>query len=165
MTTAKFSCRKVFILLLALLGSLSVMSENNSVPNHQTQIRRRTQAVGGYTPANPRDPSVIEAAEVVVTKLKQGSGPIADYSFDFPVGNGTSGNFEIKILGASQQVVAGVNYKLQIGIYVGLTCIGGIDSIVYRDLQGNYTVVSYGKELSCDDVKRLENGDSIKDLE
>lgn len=192
MTTAKFSYRKVFILLLALLGLLSVMSENNSVPNHQTQIRRRTQAVGGYTPANPRDPSVIEAAEVVVTKLKQGSGPIADYSFDFPVGNGTSGNFEIKILGASQQVsrtymaqiqtinltifltltfrtntkvVAGVNYKLQIGIYVGLTCIGGIDSIVYRDLQGNYTVVSYGKELSCDDVKRLENGDSIKDLE
>ena len=63
------------------------------------------------------------------------------------------------------KVVAGVNYKLQIGIYVGLTCIGGIDSIVYRDLQGNYTVVSYGKELSCDDVKRLENGDSIKDLE
>ncbi len=99
MITAKFSSRKVFILLLALLGSLSVMSENNFV-----QIRRRTQIVGGFTPANPRDPSVIEAAEVVVTKLKQGSGPIADYSFDFPVGNGTNGNFEIKILGASQQV-------------------------------------------------------------
>jgi hypothetical protein len=60
--------------------------------------------VGGYTPANVQDQSVIEAAELVVQNLKEGQGPIERYTFEFPVGSGTSGNFEMKILEASQQV-------------------------------------------------------------
>ena len=69
------------------------------------EVRRvARRMVGGYTPANVQDPSVIEAAELVVKNLKEGQGPIERYSFEFPVGSGTSGNFEIKILEASQQV-------------------------------------------------------------
>lgn len=101
------STARFFIYIFLILGATSVMSEEgdtvNQIHKHR-HVRRAETIVGGYSPANPRDPSVIEAAEVVVTKLKQGQGPIDKYSFDFPVGSGTSGNFEIKILGASQQV-------------------------------------------------------------
>jgi len=56
-----------------------------------------------------------------------------------------------------------MNYKLQIGIFVGLTCIGGISSTVYRDLQGNFSVSSYGTELPCEEVERLESGSPKED--
>lgn len=56
-----------------------------------------------------------------------------------------------------------MNYKLEIGIFVGLTCIGGISSTVYRDLQGNFTVSSYGTELTCEEVQNLESGGPKED--
>ena len=78
------------------------MSMKPTLSKGTNEVLRRM--VGGYTPANVRDPSVIEAAELVVRNLKEGQGPIDRYTFDFPAGSGTSGNFEIKILDASQQV-------------------------------------------------------------
>jgi len=69
-----------------------------------TKVLAARRMVGGYTPANVQDQSVIEAAELVVQNLKEGQGPIERYTFEFPVGSGTSGNFEMKILEASQQV-------------------------------------------------------------
>lgn len=48
---------------------------------------------------------------------------------------------------------------------MGLTCIGGISSNVYRNLKGEFSVISYGKELSCDEVERLEYPDGPKEEE
>lgn len=79
-----------------------IMSMKPTLSTGTNEVPRRM--MGGYSPANVRDPSVIEAAELVVRNLKEGQGPIDRYSFDFPAGSGTSGNFEIKILDASQQV-------------------------------------------------------------
>ena len=59
--------------------------------------------------------------------------------------------------------MAGINFKLQIGIFVGLTCIGGISSTVYRDLKGNFSVSSYGTELTCEEVQNLESGGPKED--
>lgn len=61
--------------------------------------------------------------------------------------------------------MAGINYKLQIGIFMGLTCIGGISPNVYRDLRGGFSVSSYGTELTCEEVRRLEGPDMPKEDE
>jgi len=79
-----------------------IMSLKPTLSTGTNEVPRRM--VGGYSPANVRDSNVIEAAELVVRNLKEGQGPIERYNFEFPAGSGTSGNFEIKILDASQQV-------------------------------------------------------------
>ena len=49
-----------------------------------------------------------------------------------------------------------MNYKLKLGFFRNsLSCIGGMETIVYRDLQGIFIVSSYGKEITCDDVDLL----------
>lgn len=60
-------------------------------------------------------------------------------------------------------MVAGLNYKIQIGIYVGQHCIGGLSSTVFRDLQGTFSVSSYGKELSCEEIKHMLEADGEED--
>lgn len=48
---------------------------------------------------------------------------------------------------------------------MGLTCIGGISPNVYRDLRGGFSVSSYGTELTCEEVRRLEGPDMPKEDE
>jgi hypothetical protein len=47
-------------------------------------------------------------------------------------------------------------------------CVGGLSATVFRDLQGHWSVSSYGNELTCDDVEQLlnnnnEDANSFKD--
>lgn len=46
-------------------------------------------------------------------------------------------------------------------------CLGGLSATVFRDLQGHWSVSSYGNELTCDEVERLqeEDANSFKDAE
>jgi len=135
-----------------ILVLLSIQSITGQVMNKE---QRRNKMVGGYRTIDTKNELAITAAELVLNNLKSGKGPTDDYSFVFPKGD--SNKIEVKILRASSQVVAGMNFKLELGIYgVGDSCIGGLKkTTVYKDLQGNFSVTSYGKEISCDRVQEL----------
>ncbi len=60
------------------------------------------------------------------------------------------------------QVVAGMNFKIELGIFDGFNCIGGLKSTVFRDLQGVYSVTSYGNEISCDKIHDMLNAKNGK---
>ena len=58
-----------------------------------------------------------------------------------------------------------MNYKIAIGIYASHNCIGGLKANVFRDLGGNFSVSSYGKEITCEDIETFLNKDSGEDEE
>ena len=58
-----------------------------------------------------------------------------------------------------------MNYKIDIGIYAGHNCIDRLKANVFRDLRGHFSVSSYGKEITCEDIETFLNRDSGEDKE
>ncbi len=56
-----------------------------------------------------------------------------------------------------------MNFRLKIAVYAGEQCIGGLSPVVFRDLQGTYTVTSYGKEISCETIREMLGSDEEED--
>ena len=84
-----------------------------------------------------------------------------------------SQNMDFVPLEVSQQVVAGMNYKIKIGVFMAASnrkspnpqsflemkkraqrepCLGGISATIFRNLQGEYSVTAWGEEFDCGQV-------------
>jgi len=141
--------------------------------------------VGGYSTVNTKSEEIDRAAQLVLQKLQEGSGPSVSYSSELQTISKTKDESLVMTqslkavpLEASQQVVAGMNYKMKVGIFIETSgntkpgssasrevlnsekhkkCIGGISVTVYRDLKGEYSVTTWGSEIGCDQVVALMN--------
>lgn len=133
---------------LSFLNALcSIMNVTSSI--EQSEERRRI--VGGYS-SNTQSEDVQNAADYVLAQLQDHKG---DYSFSVPPG--TSSRLKAYVLESQQQVVAGMNFRLKLGLFEGKNCLGGLSCTVFRDLKGNYSISVFGEEISCDTVLTMKN--------
>jgi len=134
---------------LSLLNILCVLMTVESSIEQSEERRRRM--VGGYSSIT-QSADVQNAADFVLAELQDHEGI---YSFSVPPG--TSSRLKAYVLEAKQQVVAGMNFRLKIGIFEANTCLGGLSCTVFRDLKGNYSVSTFGEEIGCDTVLDMKN--------
>ena len=121
------------------------------VPQHQ----RRNMA-GGYADANIGEERVVDAAQFAVSALAQkqleeegGDGERTTYTFNAI----RADEVNLVVLEAQKQVVAGMNYRLTIGVTDRASgeCLGGFKCIVY-DRFGDLSLSIWGKEVECGEV-------------
>jgi len=56
-----------------------------------------------------------------------------------------------------------MNFKMKIAVFAGEQCIGGLSPIVFRDLQGTYSVTSYGEDIPCETVREMLGSNEEED--
>lgn len=121
--------------------------------------------LGGYQKASITDESVVEAATFAVNALPALFAETPDkYTFatTFPVfeqGTAPSSKLSILVLEASQQVVAGMNFDVKIGVFEGENLLGAFSALIY-DHFGDLSVTTWGTELSSEDVILLKEKNS-----
>jgi hypothetical protein len=100
---------------------------------------------GGYSPTDPESPEVVNAANFAVSSLAEAAPP---YSFESAVSSGTG--YTVIVTQAWEQVVAGVNYLMDILIVDDTSgeCIGSFTATVY-DQFGTLSVTEWGEEEAC----------------
>jgi len=98
------------------------------------------------------------AALFAVQELKHAKADSYSFVEKLPVVDGhvsTSDNdddsFQTVVLQSQQQVVAGINYRMTIGIMEGPECVGAFKCVVY-DRFGDMTVTKWGEEVSCEEA-------------
>lgn len=117
---------------------------------------------------NPNEHAQLQhVGDFVLQQLRHGA-PSASYSFlswltEEPTGNTASSNLSFTIVEASQQVVAGMNYRFTMVLQkpsaddTDKTFVGAFTAVVY-DHFGDLTVTSWGEELSEDQAMILLHG-------
>jgi Cystatin domain len=150
---------RVQILLLIALSVLSVMSvEQESTISTEG---RRTVMAGGYRECpDLQNPRLQEVAKFATSQQLP-----EQYTFS-SLPASTLSKMSVKIVRASQQVVAGMNYRLLLLLVatdgssssseqpaLG-SCVGAFTVTVY-DRFGTLEVTSWGEELECSKAKAL----------
>ena len=74
-----------------------------------------------------------------------------------------SGEVSAVILEAQRQVVAGINYKLTIGLVRNNECLGGFKVAVWKQLSGELKVNTWGATLRCNDI-HVQFGDTLDEV-
>jgi hypothetical protein len=131
---------------LLVLWLVAAFSHGVIVQAHTMEERRIMP--GGFRDADIQDTRVIAAAAFSRQALVNEN----PYSF-LSSASISSGSMKVVVLNASQQVVAGMNYKLTLGLLDSNSgqCIGGFKCTVY-DHFGDLSVTNWGDEVSCDEV-------------
>lgn len=122
----------------------------------------RRPMAGGYQKSTTKsngtnDERLQAAASFAVQGIHQAETPMP-YTFlekiSYPVNN--DGDVQTVVLNASQQVVAGINYRMTIGLMntEGTECLGAFKCVVY-DRFGDLSVTTWGDEVSCDEALAL----------
>lgn len=133
---------KSFLLCL-LLSLWSVASGNLLAPR-----RMMGPMVGGYSPVDVQNERVQAVAQFAVQALTSSR---ATYSFVLA----SSKRYKPKVVQASQQVVAGMNYRLTIICQDAKgECVGAFSTVVY-DQFGTMSVTTWGDELSCHEAELI----------
>lgn len=114
------------------------------------------QLVGGFKPVTYlEDCGFAEAAGYALYELEHSQQQQQQqYSFQLDK------TCQPQIIAASQQVVAGINYKMIIVVrnHDTTDCMGAFLVTIYNDL-GNFKVTEWGREYSCAEAKViLESG-------
>ncbi|MBU0656619.1 MAG: hypothetical protein KJ914_15975 [Gammaproteobacteria bacterium] len=118
------------VVLLTFVGlSLPACSESDDASLQQKPVAATTPEqgeemppiAGGMSATDTQDAEVVKAAEFAASQMGQ--------ALD-------------SVLEASQQVVAGMNYAMTIKLKNGDV----YEVLVYRDLQGNYSMTEYRKQ-------------------
>eukprot|EP00429_Kryptoperidinium_foliaceum_P001087 CAMPEP_0176009822 /NCGR_PEP_ID=MMETSP0120_2-20121206/4448_1 /TAXON_ID=160619 /ORGANISM="Kryptoperidinium foliaceum, Strain CCMP 1326" /LENGTH=129 /DNA_ID=CAMNT_0017342629 /DNA_START=211 /DNA_END=600 /DNA_ORIENTATION=+ len=105
------------------------------------QIMKRPLA-GGWSPSKLDDPMITEAAQFCLKTLREDESLQDRYSFSVSEADVPT------VVEASQQVVAGMNFRLTILIRQENDCVGAFRATVYNHF-GNLSVTEWKDELSC----------------
>jgi hypothetical protein len=101
---------------------------------------------GGYTPASTSDADVQAAADFAWKEVAA-----ADSRIDLSTGTG------LTVSSAARQVVAGISYKLSlVGVFSGTTVT--VNVVVYKSLQGDFTLSSYEAVAPQNSVRSFTGG-------
>lgn len=133
--------RLLSLLFLTSLIVTMVLSEDpHPVARH---------ALGGYSPIDTEDSEVVERVQLVATfAVGRITEENPSYSFQGAIPDENTG-LTYKVLRASQQVVAGMNYKMTIAVLNAEgQCVGAFKCTVY-DRFGDLQVTNWGDEVSC----------------
>ena len=123
----------------------------------------RPMMAGAYHASNGNDEQVQAAATFAVEGLRQSQAEAASpYTFleKIPASGeedtDSLNNINIKtvVLNAETQVVAGLNYRLTVGLMNAEECLGAFKCVVY-DRFGDLSVTTWGDEVSCEEALAL----------
>jgi Cystatin domain len=153
---------KFTILLLITLSITAVMSVEQESTNAKMRTEeRRNVMAGGYRECpDLQNPRLQEVAEFATSQQFP-----EQYTFS-SLPASTLSKINVKIVRASQQVVAGMNYRLLLLLVASDdssssseqpalgSCVGAFTVTVY-DRFGTLEVTSWGKEVECSKAKAL----------
>ena len=152
----------VVLLVLTLLqySTAQQTAHQMTEPSHQEGTKHNRNMVGGYADADIGEERVVDAAKFAVLalaekqQLEQEGSDDGDrtYTFDAAAAIEADG-VNVIVLEAQKQVVAGMNYRLSIGLTDKTSgeCLGGFKCIVY-DRFGNMQVRIWGQEIACGEI-------------
>jgi hypothetical protein len=136
---------KSFLLCL-LLSLWSVATSANLLAPR----RMMGPMVGGYTPVDVQDEQVQAVAQFAVQALAFSQAP-----YSFSLTSSKHHDYKPKVVSASQQVVAGMNYRLTIICQDSKgKCVGAFSTVVYNQF-GAMSVTTWGDELSCHEAELI----------
>ena len=122
--------------------------------------RQHRNMVGGYADADIAEERVVDAAKFAVSaladkqQLEQEGGDDGDRTYTFDVAAAIRADeVNVIVLEAQKQVVAGMNYRMTIGLTDKTSgeCLGGFKCVVY-DRFGDMKVSIWGKEVECGEI-------------
>jgi hypothetical protein len=177
------------LFLIIMAHNIMKADARKDEERENTRLGMSRNMLGGYKSSeNTKSKEINHAVNLVLHELQLGKGPTVSYSSQLNSSLKDAPNGEISSLKAvplkvSQQVVAGLNFKMKIGFFLQTItersgsgtsttrsvsgtgtepmkhkhCIGGISATVYRDLKGEYTITKWGKEIECSEVVTLLN--------
>lgn len=152
----------------------AAMAQLNSRTDTSTGTGRTMKLAGGWYDAKVNDPDVLEAAAFCLQSFQanvlDSDQRKPDYSFALATthGNGTTTTpiQTLKIIQATKQVVAGMNYALTLMLLKGNECVGVFKATVYNRF-GELSLTKWGGEIPCTEgmlimeAEQLDpNGDS-----
>ena len=152
----------VVLLVLALVQHSAAAQTVHQMtePSHQEGTKHNRNMVGGYADADIGEERVVDAAKFAVLalaekqQLEQEGGDDGDrtYTFDAAAAIGAD-EVNVIVLEAQKQVVAGMNYRLSIGLTDKTSgeCLGGFKCIVY-DRFGDMQISIWGQEIACGEI-------------
>lgn len=109
--------------------------------------------LGGWSSTSVDDPSITEAAEFCFQSLIE-TAQERDYSF---APQTDPSLHRLKVIQASQQVVAGLNIRLTMMVVEKSgddKCLGAFSAKIY-DHFGDYSVTEWGEEITCAQAKTI----------
>lgn len=116
--------------------------------------QQRRPMAGGWANSDRDDQMVVEAAEFLFKSLLEERPEQYSFLKEFESDTTTPSQTSMKILQASQQVVAGMNFQLTLMITSAPDgdCLGALTAIVYNRF-GEMSVTDWKEELSCAEAK------------
>lgn len=113
--------------------------------------------VGGYSPIDPKTEreALLPIAKFVLAEFAQSSSYETSLAASMPSLRSRIESNEVSpiILAAERQVVAGMNYRLVMGIMREDVCLGGFKVTVWRQLSGELKVTNWGGVLTCEEIE------------
>ena len=124
--------------------------------------------VGGFSAldSNSEDISSVTSfalAEFALLSQEKDAVVVSAASFIVLPSQVQSGEVVPVVLEAQRQVVAGMNYKLTIGIIQNNECLGGFKVTVWKQLSGELKVTNWGATLGCNEIN-AQFGEAIGEV-
>ena len=138
----------------AVFSTIHGFANGDQLPN---QMQQQSQPLaGGWAESKLDDPMVLEAADFLFrTLLEQ---PSSRYSFLHTTSatKPTATSATARVIQASQQVVAGMNFQLTLLVQSSSDqdCMGAFTATVYNRF-GDLSVTDWREELTCGQAKIL----------
>ncbi|KAL7478127.1 hypothetical protein ACHAW6_003905 [Cyclotella cf. meneghiniana] len=130
---------------------------NRNMRSGHPQKFRKTTMVGGFSSVDSNSEDISSVTSFALAEfafLSQNQDAFASNAASFVVlpSQVQSGEVAPVVLEAQRQVVAGMNYKLTIGIVQNNKCLGGFKVTVWKQLSGELKVTNWGATLGCDEI-------------
>jgi hypothetical protein len=145
--------------LIAIIALLNQSSQSNSLQNRNSPSLRsnvelmdqqKRAMVGGYSSIDPKQANDLSSiADFALNEFVAQQSEAASASFAVLPSQIESGEVTPIILVAQQQVVAGMNYKLTIGLIQNNDCLGGFKVTVWKQLSGELKATNWGDVMNC----------------
>lgn len=111
---------------------------------------------GGYSPSKVDDPIILEAAEFALDSLLVAHTKTStrhNYSF------APAKTSQPRVIQASQQVVAGLNFLVTIMVTQEEDCVGAFTVTIYNHF-GDLSVTNWGGEYTCEQAWGMLEADN-----
>ncbi|KAL3783993.1 hypothetical protein HJC23_013373 [Cyclotella cryptica] len=140
-----------------------------SGPQQTFDRSRKTSMVGGFSALDSKSDEISSIASFALAEFAAMSQKDASNAASTPdsfvvlPSQVQSGEISTVVLEAQRQVVAGMNYKLTIGLIQNNQCLGGFKATVWKQLSGELKVATWGVRLGCDEIN-AQFGEAIGEV-
>lgn len=143
----------IALLIIALtIQSSPSNSLTSSSSNVELMDQHKRTMVGGYSRIGPNEAEdLIPIASFALSEFVTSEAAL---QASFSIVPSQMNEVTPVVLDAQRQVVAGLNYKLTIGLMRNTECLGGFKVTVWKQLSGELNAMNWGEVLECDEIYR-----------